>query len=78
MINYLNSEPSRVEDLNHESLSYDKVNLKWREPKRPNGILDFYFIAYSELEDMEVFPSHSDACQLGMYYLGKKTIIAVL
>lgn len=59
------TEPSRVESIDYELISYDTVNLKWKPPKRPNGIIDFYFVAYTLLSDMEKFEIVGDNCQYG-------------
>ena len=40
-----------------------QVNLKWEPPRQPNGIISFYFIAYTELNDWEYFPVDADPCQ---------------
>ncbi len=42
------------------------MNLKWYPPTRPNGIIEFYFIAYAKLTDLEHFPDETDACQFSM------------
>lgn len=41
------------------------VNLKWEAPINPNGIISFYFITYSKLDDWEQLPTVGavDSCQ---------------
>lgn len=60
-------EPSRVESIDYEPISFDEVNLKWRPPKYPNGIVEFYFISYTRLKDMEKLDiPNGDNCQFGI------------
>lgn len=59
-------EPSRVESIEHEAISWDRVQLRWRAPRNPNGIINFYFVSYTALRDMETFEiPHGDNCQFG-------------
>lgn len=63
-------EPSRVESIDYEPISFDEVNLKWRPPKYPNGKVEFYFISYTRLNDMEKLDiPNGDNCQFGIKYL---------
>ena len=40
------------------------VSLRWKPPVRPNGIISFYFITYSKLDDWEQLPVNNiDSCQ---------------
>ncbi|CAF0885729.1 unnamed protein product [Brachionus calyciflorus] len=66
-INYvqtLPSQPGKIEKIEHEPLTSDKIILKWKPPKKPNGIIEFYFIAYTILEETGSFKFGTDNCDL--------------
>lgn len=43
-------------------MNYDMMNLKWKPPKRPNGIIEYFFVAYTKLNDLEALPISNDNC----------------
>jgi hypothetical protein len=61
-------EPSRVYSLSYKPTSFGQVNLNWFPPRQPNGIIEFYFIAYTKLNDLEQFSYEADSCQFSNYY----------
>ena len=63
LIPFIKKEPSPVESLIYEPITFDSVNLKWDPPSKPNGIIQLYFIVYTRLKDIEKFPNVTDACQ---------------
>jgi hypothetical protein len=53
-----------VDSIKFDGISHNRGVLKWNEPRKPNGIIEFYFIAYAKIKDVHYLPfsSNTDPC----------------
>lgn len=58
----LPAQPSRVESIEIDTKSHDSVALKWNAPAHPNGLIEFYFIAYTHLDEPVSLYNTIDVC----------------